>query len=187
MYIQVDKRKSSDKGATWTRPYTAGIGRAIDVAITTKGTLVFALKSYTQATTKTTVFVSKTGAEPVSKVLDFATGLDAGEGYDRIELAVSDNHPDYMYALCSYDHSVEEKWFNLFRSTDGGDSWSSVLNQYTSSVSPFGDNKQGYYDNVIAMYPNDPNKVVFGGIDLWEWTPGNAFEQVSFWIEEAWF
>ena len=177
--------KSTDKGEHWTKPFTSGVGRAIDVAVTSKGTVVFVMKTYGTGGTKSTVYVSKDGAQASSKLSDFAAGIDAGDTYDRIELAVSENYPDYMYALCSYGHQVNDKWFNLFRSRDGGDTWTSVLNQYTSSVSPFGDNKQGYYDNVIAIYPDDPDRVVFGGIDLWEWTPGNAFEQVSYWIESA--
>ena len=176
--------ESKDKGVTWKQPFKKGIGRGTDIAVTAKGTVIFTLVTY-GSKVSTTVYVSKNGAEAVSKYSDFAKGLSSGDSYDRIELAVSDNDPDYIYALCSYGHQVKGKWFNLFRSVNGGDSWTSVLNQYTSTIDPFGDNKQGYYDNVIAIYPNDPNRIIFGGVDLWEWTPGNAFEQVSFWIESA--
>jgi len=177
--------KSTDKGATWTRPFdaygTKGKGNASDVAISSNGTLVYAIHEL-QGTYK--VYVSVNGGEPVSKASDFA---DDGDTYNRIEFAISPSNANYMYALCSYDRNVEAKWFNLYRSTDGGNSWNSVLLNHTPSVNPFGENKQGDYDNVIAVYPNDPNRVVFGGVDLWEWKEGNAFEQVSFWQEYASF
>ena len=167
---------STDRGETWSNPYSV-TGNATDVKISSDGTVVFSMTAIVDFVRKAYVFVSKSGEEPVRKDTQF----DTQDSFNRIELAVSPTDPNYMYALCSYNSWIQNKYFNLYQSTDGGENWHSVLQQHTPAVDVFRGNSQGDYDNVITVFPDNPKKVIFGGIDLWTWSEENAFEQISFW------
>ncbi|MCH8276935.1 MAG: hypothetical protein IIA50_05295, partial [Bacteroidetes bacterium] len=72
-------------------------------------------------------------------------GLPKGE-LGRIGLAFSESHPDVAYAL------VESKKNALYRSTDGGDSWTMVNDKREVSNRPF-------YYNDIFVDPSNENRV----------------------------
>ncbi|GEM_PF-656363 len=88
-------------------------------------------------------------------------------GYTRISLAISPSDPNILYASVSdsqfYTHSI-------MKTTNGGALW------FKSSVSPPYDNSpdvksthlggQGFYNNVIAVHPQNPNIVYAGGINI---------------------
>lgn len=172
--------RSTDKGQTWENPFkyedtnSALTGNATDVKVSTDGTFIISFDNGDAS-----VFVCKNGVNAYKKASQFDTN------FNRIELAVAPSDPNYMYALCSYRGNVQNKYFNLYQSTDGGENWHSVITQQTPTVDVFRGNSQGHYDNTISVYPNDPTKVIFGGIDLWTWSENNAFEQISFWMEFA--
>ena len=67
----------------------------------------------------------------------------------------------------------------VYRSTDKGLTWTLIGPGGGPAFNVFGDNNQGDYDNVIGVSPNNPNHVIVGGIDLWEWYYGGNFTQIS--------
>ncbi|HZL10860.1 MAG TPA: T9SS type A sorting domain-containing protein [Prolixibacteraceae bacterium] len=76
----------------------------------------------------------------------------------RIELAISPSNPNIIYAL--------DENSNLFISNDAGVNW------IPSSISAGSQDKllggQGWYNNTLAVDPDDPKKLTVGGINLYK-------------------
>ncbi len=83
-------------------------------------------------------------------------GLPASN-FGRTSLDISRSDPSVVYAGISNGSS--SSIIGLYRSTDGGLSWS--LRTATNYVG-----SQGWYDNVIAVHPTDPSTVYCAGFDL---------------------
>lgn len=82
------------------------------------------------------------------------------DGVNRIELAISDSDPDFLYAL------TEDS--KLYFSVDGGLEWGNTV-QESPTIFLSG---QGWYNNVIVSHPEDNNKGFIGGVDLFSFTLG---------------
>jgi photosystem II stability/assembly factor-like uncharacterized protein len=90
-------------------------------------------------------------------------GLPSGMG--RIQLALVDSFPDVIYASISNSSGA---LVGLYRTNDGGLTWiaKATTPNYLSS--------QGWYDNSIAVKPNDTNYVIVGGLDVYNSTTQGA-------------
>ncbi|MBV8527337.1 MAG: hypothetical protein JOZ75_03390 [Candidatus Dormibacteraeota bacterium] len=60
------------------------------------------------------------------------------------------------------------------KSTNGGASWSTVMNGSTTSYLDVAGSPQAWYDNVVAVDPTNPNRAVFGGVTVINTTNGGA-------------
>lgn len=104
-----------------------------------------------------------------------AVGYPSWSG--RVELAYSVKNPDIVYA------SVQASTGEIWRSTDGGVTYSrrATLDRDGNPAPYLGD--QGWYDNVIwCGDPTNQNLVVVGGINLWRSTDGgNTLAEISTW------
>jgi hypothetical protein len=93
----------------------------------------------------------------------------------RLSIAVTPNDPNYVYLLAS--DSDDNGFFGLYRSTNGGASFS--LRTNTPNV--FGYNTDGsdsggqsWYDMALAVSPSNKNEVYTGGINVWKSTNGGS-------------
>jgi len=77
-------------------------------------------------------------------------------GFGRINLAISQSNPDVAYA--SFVSSADYSLLGMYRTDDGGDSWSYLSNtpNYLGS--------QGFYDNCLYVDPSDPYTIYAGGV-----------------------
>lgn len=89
----------------------------------------------------------------------------------RCELAVTPNDPEYVYALAGAVYENEYKFRGLFRSINGGNSFSLMAN----SPNILGRDAlgldvadQSWYDLTIAVDPLDKNHIVTGGIYIFQ-------------------
>ena len=116
----------------------------------------------------------------------------------RTSLAFAPSSPNVVYAMASSNEagSLNGNLLAVLRSIDGGAIWSVQvrntdplpLNTYLLGyalnlclVQPRGAG-QGWYDNVIAVDPVDPNRVWAGGIDLYRSDDGGAnWALASYW------
>jgi photosystem II stability/assembly factor-like uncharacterized protein len=88
----------------------------------------------------------------------------------RIELAVSANQINWVYAVAS---DVDYGLYAILKSTDGGSSFNTTFSGTTSNLlgweldgSDFGGG-QGWYDLAIEASPTDANRLFIGGINTW--------------------
>ncbi len=101
----------------------------------------------------------------------------AGAWSGRVELAYALGNPSIIYA------SVQMANGEIWRSTDGGETYSRRNSALANGqpARPLGD--QGWYDNVIwAGHPTDTDLMIVGGIDLLKSTDGgDTLSDISTW------
>ena len=114
--------------------------------------------------------------------------VSAGTGNQvgRVELAVAPSNSNYLYAQVQSItpnanggcNSAAGCQFGAYRSTDGGVTWSQIPGSpgasLTNCTGGAGDYPQNWYDQAIAVDPNNPDRVFFSTFDVWFWANGNA-------------
>jgi len=100
-------------------------------------------------------------------------GLPAGDQFARTSLAITGDRiaPTVIYALAA-DRAGGV--LGVFRSDDEGDTWDEIGN------GKFRYERQMSYNNCIAVHPEDPDFVIWGGIDLHRTKDGgNTWQKVT--------
>jgi hypothetical protein len=183
--------RSTNSGANWTRVLNPGLtGGCLDLAIRTDQ--------------PTDYLFASCGTFDLASVYRNTDAGGAGAwtqtlaelGMGRTSLAIAPSNQAVAYALASsieggpFDHGL----YAVFRTTDGGSNWTAQVRNTNpiklntvllsnpiiaffitcagSEVEAFVN--QGWYDNVIAVDPLDPNRVWAGGIDLFRSDDGGA-------------
>jgi photosystem II stability/assembly factor-like uncharacterized protein len=104
-------------------------------------------------------------------------GLPDPDYFGRTTLATCASAPDVVYAITAGYGDVT---LGVFRSDNWGGMWSDVANG--GSIA---DEGQMSYNNAIAVDPNDPLRVVCGGVDLHLTTDGGAtWARVTAWDQD---
>lgn len=109
-----------------------------------------------------------------------STGEEDGlsmEGVGRIEFAFAPSDPNVVYALAASienDHNLE----NVYLSEDQGLTWRVVGPGNSNTLNILGSSffvgstenyyYQGDYNNTIAVFPENPYRILAGGVNLWE-------------------
>lgn len=97
----------------------------------------------------------------------------------RMAIAVAPSNNDIVYVSMARNSAPTGGMINVFRSTDGGDTWTGRLNfgnplsafllsNVSFGLGCFGTSNfaQGWYDQVLAVDPVDSDIVWIGGVDL---------------------
>lgn len=87
----------------------------------------------------------------------------------RISVQMAPSNPNTVYALSEISNEGR-----VFKSLNRGDSWTEIFYGGSGFF-----NDQGFYDNYIAVNPQDPNNVYAGGIDVWRTTNGYSFVNIT--------
>lgn len=88
-------------------------------------------------------------------------------GLGRIELAVAPSNPDYIYACASDPFGYFD---NVYRSIDKGNTWEIIFPGHSSilpDIFVVNNVAYGLVANTIVVYPNNPEEILVGGINLW--------------------
>ena len=92
----------------------------------------------------------------------------------RVNLAIAPSDPLTVYAALVAVSNIDDL-LGLYKTIDGGTNWS-LLTATSASCSP-----QCWYNLSLAVKPDDPNTVFFGGVDLFRSIDGGAtFAAISF-------
>jgi PKD repeat protein len=113
-----------------------------------------------------------------------SAGTPPASAVNRMELAVSPDDPNRVYAVCG--DAGDASFYGLYRSDDAGVTFSLTANSPNIfGYSTIGDDTAGqsWYDLAIAADPNDADHVFIGGINVWETSDGGStFTINSHWI-----
>ncbi|MFL6583249.1 MAG: hypothetical protein ACJ8KU_01885 [Chthoniobacterales bacterium] len=106
-------------------------------------------------------------------------GVGAGNQLGRIDLAIAPTNPNYIYAqvqsIAPNDNtSCANKpgcQLGVWASVDGGESWSFLQGSAGGSLrscdGTSGDDNQNWYDQVVAVDPDNPDRIFVGTYDIW--------------------
>ncbi|MBM3287348.1 MAG: hypothetical protein FJY88_08375 [Candidatus Eisenbacteria bacterium] len=103
-----------------------------------------------------------------------AGGLPTSD-FGRTSLALHRTSPSHVVIYAGISNGSTRQIIGLFRSTNGGDTWTNVNStNYVGS--------QGWYDNVVATSPASSDIVFCGGLDWYRSANGGStLGQVSYW------
>lgn len=96
-------------------------------------------------------------------------GLPNSGDVNRMELAVSPDEPNWVYALAGKD--TDASYQGLYLSTDNGLNFqlqSSSPNIFGYSIDGDDNAGQSWYDMALAADPNNANIVFIGGVNVWK-------------------
>jgi len=92
------------------------------------------------------------------------------EDVGRTEFAIAPSNPEIIYATVVNDMGG---LINVYRSDNRGVNWRIIAPGGSINLNFFSPDAnttqgQGLYDNVLVVFPEDPDKILLGGIDMWE-------------------
>lgn len=151
---------SGDGGTTWANAKDADgndlLDNSTDVQAGSNGLVIACVNNLT--------YVSYDGNADnfVLRSYDDSTGMLPVNNVKRIEFAIAPSDENIVYASVANQF---EEIYNVYRSSNKGETWDIVLPGSESMVILGG---QGVYNNTIEVFPDDPNKLLLGGINLWE-------------------
>lgn len=112
------------------------------------------------------------------------SGLPNTGVVNRMELAVSEDEPAWVYALTGKESDAS--YLGLYLSTDGGQSFqlqSNSPNLFGYAMDGDDSAGQSWYDMAIDADPTDASTVVVGGINVWSSTnAGVDWDISSHWV-----
>ncbi len=162
--------KSTDAGTTWNiLPLTHGAVDDIAVDPQNASTIYASYGSgFSYDSTSYGIHKSTDGGASWTWL---GGGLPPASQIYRASLAIAPSNNQILYAAINGNNpsSSGSDTNRVYVSTNAGASWQ-VLPSVTSK-SDFG-GTQGWYNNVIAIDPSQPNTVYLGGIDFWKSTDG---------------
>ena len=109
-----------------------------------------------------------------------------GNQLGRVDIAIAPSNSNYIYAQAqsitpnsnSGCGSAAGCQLGAYRTTDGGATWLQIVgstgNALLNCSSGAGDYPQNWYDQGIAVDPNNPDRVFFDTFEVWFWANGNA-------------
>ncbi len=100
------------------------------------------------------------------------TGGFPTSNFNRIALSISKSNPNILIA--SLDSVTTHYTHSIQKSTDGGSSWFAVGKPIDTQLGGSHLGGQGWYNNVIAIHPTNPDIIFAAGINLFKSTNGGA-------------
>jgi len=160
--------KYSDNGTDW---FMAKSGYAYTVTIGPDGTILTNIDNF--------AYIAVAG--DINNFVNLSTNISTtfpNTGVNGIEFAIAPSDGNIMYASLA---NLSGGLLNVYKSADKGTTWAVVFpgnNTYNPLVN-------GCYANSLAVFPDDPDQLFLGGINIWhgkkyQETGNYNWEQVSF-------
>ncbi len=149
---------STNGGETWvTAKDTAGTElntNSFDVDVSSEGAVY--------AVVDNLLYYSSNGAADQFVLLSTGDSLSLpNQGISRMEIAIAPSDPNIIYASVSNLFGMVK---GVYRSDDKGTTWNVIMPETESMVVFDG---QGIYDQVLTVFPDNPDRILLGGTDLW--------------------
>ncbi len=142
--------RTQDKGLTFTQIYNTGGSDVYDVDVTKEGRVYFSV--YSKG-----IYYFDEAETPL--IQQFSIGAS---GFHRCEVEPSPSSPNVIYAAFAvYKSGDEDEIEGIYRSNDGGDSWTKLRDP--SSLNRHFD--QNWFNFILGVHPTNPNFVVVGGVE----------------------
>ncbi len=90
---------------------------------------------------------------------NIASPLSANPG--RTEIAIAPSDPNFIYVIGTNQYNYLD---NIYLSIDKGVNWE-IIFPGGSSLEIF--NGDGCFSNTAAVFPDNPNKIIVGGLNMW--------------------
>jgi hypothetical protein len=85
-----------------------------------------------------------------------------------IKISLCQSQPNVLYAAMAGAQPSNFGLKGLYRTNDGGETWVKIQNAPNAFCQPANPTAcQGWYDNIVAVSPADPELVWLGGVTLW--------------------
>jgi photosystem II stability/assembly factor-like uncharacterized protein len=155
--------KSTNGGTSWTLYHTGDV-KDLEMHPDSSNVL-YCANGYPWGTTSNGIYKSTNGGVTWTQL---TSGLPAGSGVGRIELSICESTPTTIYAGYSQTISAGAGLYGIYRSTNGGASWTlqaTTPNMYAG---------QGWYNLVVQAHPTDANQVWSNGVDAYRSTNGGV-------------
>jgi hypothetical protein len=165
---------SDNGGADWSYATTSSsanlTGNASDVKVASDGTVVVSVNNQ--------CWISQNGAANNFQSFsdDAVAGLLPSTGIGRFEFAFAPSDPNVLYALATYDGTryigttltKRGALENVYKSTNKGSSWTIIGPGGSDNFNLFGALNHGLYGSTIVVFPTDPDRILAGGLNLWD-------------------
>lgn len=167
-------QRSQDGGSTWQSVLNSGNGsltnRSTDIELTADNELVVCFGNFSTDG----VYFSSTGDEG-----DWERRMNGMSANNRrIELATAPSNANVMYAIPTSSSAIDSNRINgIYRTDDKGLNWTAVsLPDSNRELSK----KQGWYDLIVQVSPEDENTVLVGGLNVYRTKDGGKTWQQMF-------
>ena len=163
--------KTTDAGDNWTE---VAVGSYRDIHYhPTNSSIVYASSSR--------FYRSTDGGD---NFIQISSGLPDPADVNRMEIAVSEDEPDWVYVLCG--NGSNSTFLGLYRSQDGGMTFQLRADSPNLfGYSEIGDDNSGqsWFDMALDADPTDANTIVIGGVNVWQSQNGGVdYSIISHWI-----
>lgn len=161
-------------------------GQVIDLQVGNKDGKTVVIYGYSLGGVRTYVNTDVWGSGSWTQVSGTAGGQLPSGGRSRYEYAISGADANYIYAVAV---SSAGTLTNIHMTEDGGANWFEIAPATTPTFQPFISRAgQGNYDCIITADPNNKDRCLIGGIDIYEWkrTPGAAVNTTTWELDGQW-
>lgn len=151
---------SDDGGQSWTEEGLTGSSSSRDVEVASDG------RVYLQYSTR--VYVSPNGNPGT-----FTQLADIPSSSGRIELAVAPSDPNTLYVVTTNGNEHT----GIYVTNDGGATFEQISAGASTQFSPLA--PQAGYNLALGVFPNNKDKFLIGGIQLWQYERGVGFQRIA--------
>jgi photosystem II stability/assembly factor-like uncharacterized protein len=158
--------RSTDAGQNWGLVHDFPMGVDLELHPTDTSVLFATYGGYESP--QAGIFRSTDGGVSFQAVAELPTDYSG-----KAMLSISPSNPEVIYI--SIADAFESR--GLYKSEDGGVTWTLVNND---DIARF----QGWYSHDVAIKPDDPNTLIYTGVDLFKSTNGGlTVEQKAYWFK----
>jgi hypothetical protein len=106
-------------------------------------------------------------------------------GLSRLDIAVSPQDPNYVYAMATNSTNAGDILRGIYKSTDGGTTFTTICGPSLANSPDWMPVTQGFYCIDLAVHPLDKDVLIFGGLDVYRYTPQSGAKRISNWNYSA--